>query len=317
MPNLPNRRRILRTGVWLGLSSLVPSARLHAAETALPTREVAEGIHVFGGRHELMRAANKGEICNVGFIVGKNAVAVIDSGGSVVEGRTLIAAVRAVTDRPIRYLVNTHMHPDHIFGNAAFAEIGVQIVGHHNLPRALANRGSFYLSRYHDAMGSDLMADIRIVAPDVLVEVERQLELGGRTLVLRAWKPAHTDNDLTVLDTATRTLFAGDLCFMEHLPTLDGSIRGWIEQLEPLAGIRASQVVPGHGPVAAKWPQALDDERRYFAAVVRDVRKSIADGVPMGEAIGTVAEDERRRWRLFDEHNPRNATAAFAELEWE
>lgn len=317
MANLPNRRRVLRTGLFLGLSPLLPAARLDAAGTALPMREVAEGIHVFGGKHELMDASNQGEICNVGFIIGKDAVAVIDSGGSVVEGRALIAAVHAVTDRPIRYLVNTHMHPDHIFGNAAFAEIGAEIVGHRNLPRALANRGSFYLSSYADAMGRDLMRDIRIVPPDVLVETEQELDLGGRRLVLRAWEPAHTDNDLTVFDEVTRTLFAGDLCFMEHLPTLDGSIRGWIEQLQPLAAIGAERTVPGHGPVAAKWPDALQDERRYFEALVRDVRKAIADGIPMAEAVGRIAPEERDRWRLFEEHHLRNATAAFAELEWE
>ncbi|WP_416798488.1 quinoprotein relay system zinc metallohydrolase 2 [Ciceribacter azotifigens] len=317
MAKLPNRRRVLRTGLFLGLSPFLPAARLDAAGTVLPMREVAEGIYVFGGKHELMDASNQGEICNVGFVVGNDAVAVVDSGGSVVEGRALIAAVRAVTDRPIRYLVNTHMHPDHIFGNTAFADIGTQIVGHRNLPRALANRGAFYLSSYREAMGRDLMRDIRIVPPDVLVETERELELGGRSLVLKAWKPAHTDNDLTVFDGATRTLFAGDLCFMEHLPTLDGSIRGWIEQLQPLAAIGADQAVPGHGPVAAKWPDALQDERRYFEAVVRDVRKAIAGGVPMAEAVDGIAPEERGRWRLFDEHHLRNATAAFAELEWE
>lgn len=317
MTNLPSRRIVLRTGFLLCASSLMPAARSDAAGSVLPMREVAEGIYVFGGKHELMTAANEGEICNTGFVVGKDVVAVIDSGGSVVEGRALIAAVRAVTDRPIRYLVNTHMHPDHIFGNAAFAETGAQIVGHRNLPRALANRGAFYLSSYRDAMGPDLMRDIRIVPPDLLVETERELDLGGRRLILKAWKPAHTDNDLTVFDAATRTLFAGDLCFMEHLPTLDGSIRGWIEQLQLLASIGADQAVPGHGPMAAKWPDALQDERRYFEAVVRDVRKAIADGVPMAEAVGRIAPEERGRWRLFDEHHLRNATAAFAELEWE
>lgn len=317
MANPPNRRSVLRAGAWLGLSSLVPLQGMAASEPPLAVTEIAEGIHVFGGGHALMNAANKGEICNVGFVVGKDAVAVIDSGGSVVEGRALVAAVRAVTDRPIRYLVNTHMHPDHIFGNAAFSDVGAQIIGHRNLPRALASRGRFYLSSYREAMGADLMADIRIVPPDLLVEAERQLDLGGRTLVLKAWDPAHTDNDLTVLDAATRTLFAGDLCFMEHLPTLDGSIRGWIEQFQPLAAVDAEQAVPGHGPVVAKWPEALRDERRYFEAIVRDVRRAIGDGVPISEAIGTIAREERSRWRLFDELHLRNATAAFAELEWE
>ncbi|TIT54718.1 MAG: MBL fold metallo-hydrolase, partial [Mesorhizobium sp.] len=77
------------------------------------------------------------------------------------------------------------------------------------------------------------------------------------------------------------------------------------------------RVVPGHGPVPADWPEALTAERRYFEVLARDIRKAIADGMPLSEAVKTAGASERGKWRLFDEYNERNATAAFAELEWE
>jgi quinoprotein relay system zinc metallohydrolase 2 len=283
----------------------------------LPLKEIAAGVYTFTGVHELMSAANGGAICNLGVIVGENAAAVIDTGGSLVEARALIAAVGNVTDKPLRYAINTHMHPDHVFGNAAFRDIGATLAGHKNLPAALQARGEFYLQRFRGLLGESVMRGVEIVVPTLLVDETLELDLGGRKLALRAWKPAHTDNDLTVFDSASGILFAGDLVFMQHLPTIDGSLLGWMRQLDELAAVKATQVVPGHGPAPAAWPDALKAQRQYFDVLSRDIRKSVADGQPMSEAVKTAAQSESGNWALFEEFNERNATVAFAELEWE
>ncbi|RUX66126.1 quinoprotein relay system zinc metallohydrolase 2 [Mesorhizobium sp. M7A.F.Ca.US.014.04.1.1] len=291
--------------------------RAAAGNLGFSLRQIADGVFAFQGTDELMTAANDGAICNLGAVIGTDAVAVIDSGGSLIEAHAFLAAIGKVTAKPVRFLVNTHMHPDHIFGNAAFREIGATIVGHRNLPRALDARGAFYLHNYREQLGEALMEGVEIVSPTRLVDDHLQLDLGGRTIELRAWKAAHTDNDLTVFDTTTRTLFAGDLVFMGSLPTLDGSLLGWLRQMDALTAIDAARVVPGHGPVTADWPQALAGEGRYFEGLARDIRKAIADGTPLREAVKTAGGSERDNWHLFDDYNERNATAAFAELEWE
>ncbi len=283
----------------------------------LAMRQIAPGVFVQAGAIATIDSANLGPVANLGFIIGDQSVAVIDTGANLAQGRALAAAIAARTDKPVRYVINTHMHPDHVFGNAAFLDPGVVFVGHKKLPRALSTHGEAYIANFRRFFGDAYIVGAKLVPPTLLVESEHALDLGNRILRLKAWPTAHTDNDLTVFDEHSATLFAGDLVFMQHLPVLDGSLRGWLAILDGLAAIPARQVVPGHGPASAPWPMALTAERTYLERLAKDTRGSIQAGTPLGAAVKGIAQSERQGWQLFDDYNTRNATAAFAELEWE
>jgi quinoprotein relay system zinc metallohydrolase 2 len=305
-----------RLAVLAGIALLGGAAQSWTQQQPLPVTEIAPGVFEVSGQTALMTRDNDGAIANLGFVIGETAVAVIDTGGSVREGRELLTTIRARTDKPIRYVINTHGHPDHVFGNAAFVHEGTIFVGHKNLPRALASHGPFYIDNFRRIMGDELIDEVRIVPPTLLVDDTITLDLGGRTLSLRAWPTAHSDNDLTVFDGQSKTLFAGDLVFLGHIPVLDGSLRGWLADLGELASLPAQRVVPGHGPVG-EWPAALSDERRYLDTLASEVRALIARGAPIKVATESAAASERPRWQLFEDYNARNATAAFSEIEWE
>ena len=306
----------LRVWILAALAILGASTFSRAQQQELEVTEIAPGLFVHYGVTALMTRENEGAIANIGFIIGESAVAVIDTGGSVREGQRLLAAIRARTDKPIRYVINTHGHPDHVFGSAAFLSDGTVFVGHRNLPRALATRWQFYIEAFRRIMGDQLLDEVRMIPPTLLIEGTVTLDLGSRTLTLRAWPTAHSDNDLSVLDEKTKTLFAGDLVFLTHTPVLDGSIRGWLRVIDELSTLPAQRVIPGHGPVS-EWPAALTDQRRYLETLASDVRVLVARGEPITVAADTAAASERARWQLFDDYNARNATTAFSEIEWE
>lgn len=287
-----------------------------AAAPATRAAEVAPGCHVLPGLDEDASPGNLGALANTGFVIGRDAVAVIDPGGSLAHGRLLRQAVATATPRPVRYLILTHVHPDHVMGAAAFADCGAEVIGHARLPAALAARGDFYRRMLDREMGA-AAAGSAALAPTRLVQDRLALDLGGRVLDLRAHGPAHTDHDLSLVDGATRTLWAGDLLFLRRIPALDGSLAGWLRELDLLRAVAADRAVPGHGPPVVSWPSGAADLTRYLLALRDGTRAAIAGGIGIAEAPARVAPEEAARWQLAGAYHGRNVTAAYRELEWE
>jgi quinoprotein relay system zinc metallohydrolase 2 len=274
----------------------------------------APGVYVHYGQQTEMTRANFGDVANLGFVVGARCVAVIDTGGTFAIGRALRRAIGRVATVPVCYVINTHVHPDHVFGNAAFAEDHPEFIGHVRLADALRRRGPNYLNALQRDLG-EVAQQSAIVMPTRSVATTEELDLGGRVLRLRAWPTAHTDNDLTVFDVASRTLWLGDLVFVGHVPVLDGNLRGFLAALVELKTVGANLAIPGHGRALA-WPEAIAPEERYLNSLLDDVRAAIKAKRTLVETLATV-DGGRDQWLLFDQFHRRNVTAAYAELEWD
>lgn len=273
---------------------------------------LSPGVYWHNGRHLSLQNTERDDIANSGVIIGTKCVAVIDSGGSLALGKQLLTAIRTITKLPICYIINTHIHYDHILGNAAFIDTNTKFVGHHKLSAAVERNQDFFQKRF-----STELAGAKLINPSILVKGEQQLDLGGRMLELRSWQTAHSHTDLTVYDPTSGSFWTGDLVFRERLPRLDGSLRGWLEAMKQLKTLPARQIIPGHGAVATNWDEALTDQNRYLTTLLNEVRAKIKASVFVTDALKTVGISEKEHWQLFEAGHKGNVSRAFTELEWE
>ncbi len=293
-----------------------PCLKTVSAE-GFPVAEIVNGLYVHEGVHEQMSVENLGAIGNSGFIIGTRSVAVIDPGGSPQAGQLLRSAIRSVTDLPIKYLIFTHFHPDHVAGAVAFKDVE-NIIAHENYARAISQRAQFYLDRFTQLLPGSVEETFVLPRMTVAVGATLDIDLGERILTIEAHQLAHTDNDITVHDQRSNTLWASDLLFAQRTPSLDGSLIGWSGVLRKLAAREYALAVPGHGKPAVP-SELIRPHIHYLEQLEDDVRTMIAEGIALSKVLEdhelNVATDNS--WKLFATQHGSNLAKAYSELEWE
>jgi len=278
--------------------------------------QVADGIYLHSGVHVAFTDPQHDDIANIGFIVGNDCIAVIDTGGSVTIGQELLLSIREISNLPICYVINTHVHFDHILGNLAFKNEDAQFVGHIKLIDAIEQSRDFFLEQSKNDLGPAPNRN-SIVGPNLGVDKTMELDLGNRLLRLTAYQTAHSNTDLTVLDLETKTLWTGDLVFRERIPALSGKLKGWLAVLETLQNQEINLAIPGHGTISHDWPQTYTAEKSYLTMLLNDTREAIKNGQFLEDAVSSIGKKEKQKWLLHEQHHSRNVTKAFTELEWE
>ena len=284
----------------------------------LSFKEIQPGIYVHQGEHLDVDHGYHGDICNIGFIIGDQSVAVIDTGGSLKIGRQLLKAIREKTSLPISYVINTHVHLDHIYGNAAFINENPIFVGHSRLPKAMLLRKEFYETTNQNFLNIPPEESIQI-PPSLLISINKpqEIDLGNRKLRLEAFPSAHTNNDLIVVDINTKTAWLADLMFTERTPSMDGDIHGWINALEKIEKSNYEVIIPGHGTPPTNNNKAIRKIKSYLELLRNEIRQAIDDGMDLQDALDTIARSEKNKWELFDVQNARNINMVYPIMEWE
>ena len=253
---------------------------------------------------------------NAGFIVGRNGVVVVDTFTAVAPAKDLLAEIRKVTNLPIRYVINTHYHLDHVGGNAVFAEAGATIVAQRNVVGWERTENLKFFGANPTPERRALVE--ALVLPSKTYTDKLDLDLGGRTIRVR-FVLGHTGGDSVVLvkDKMTDIVFGGDMVWQKHLPNLiDASTGPWIASLDKLLADHPSATfVSGHGGVAS--PADVKDFRDYLAALRKSVAKAQVNAKSDDELVAAVTaelKDTYGGWGFFNNFIKRDITFTAAEL---
>lgn len=300
---------------WLPALVLVPA---RAADRPVKAVRVAPDVWFVQGESALGSGANRNFISNAAFVVTRDGVVVVDALGSPALAQDLIAEIRRVTRQPIRYVIVTHYHADHIYGLQAFKAVGAKVLAH---PAGREYLASDTAQRRLEASRQELYPWIdertRLVEADEWVpQIGMSLRLGGKEFLIRHVGPAHTPEDLVIFETGSGVLFAGDLVFRGRVPFVgQADSRQWIESLSSVMAFKPRLLVPGHGPVSHTAGEDLALTRDYLVYLRQAMGEAARNLEPFEEAYARTDWSRFEHLPLFKVANRMNAYNTYLLME--
>ena len=289
-----------------------------AAQTIRPEAvQVAPDSYMVQGLSAMGSGANRNFISNAGFVVTKDGVLVIDALGSPALARELLAEIRRITPAPVRYVVLTHYHADHIYGLQAFKDAGATVIAHQAGREYLnSETAALRLQTSRVELAPAVDAQTRLVPADRWIDGRTTLQLGGLDFVLQPAGPAHTPEDLVVWVPQLKLLFAGDLVFRGRIPFVGQADSGrWITALDTLLAFDARIIVPGHGPASASARADLELTRDYLAYLRKTMGEAARNMDPFEEAYARTDWSRFDKLPLFNAANRINAYNTYLLME--
>jgi glyoxylase-like metal-dependent hydrolase (beta-lactamase superfamily II) len=303
----------------LGLAVLLCWAMLPGLAAAQPVQpeQVAPGVWMVQGASALGSPANRNFISNAAFVVTPAGVVVVDALGSPALAQELIAAIRRITPAPIRHLVVTHYHADHIYGLQVFKDLGAEIIAHRDGRAYLQSEtAALRLQASREELAPWIDDKTRLVPADRWIAETTRLSLGGVDFVLQPAGPAHTAEDLVVFLPQQRVLIAGDLVFRGRIPFVGQADSGrWIEGLDRLLAFDATLIVPGHGPASRSAREDLQLTRDYLMHLRKTMGEAARNLQPFEEAYAAADWSRFEHLPLFRAANRINAYNTYLLME--
>jgi cyclase len=288
-------------GFSLALTDALPA---QAADQGSTVKKIADDLYFF---YEFSGS-------NSVFMVTDEGVLVIDTRQHPRAGAELVAEIRKVTDKPIRWVVNSHFHGDHTFGNDAFKKEGAVFVAHKETqrimrlvhPKEMARRMDYFESKRYDPN------DVKLILADVTFDTTMTITLGGREARLIYLGPGQQDGDAFVLFPHARALFAPGSFAKHSMPNMafTTSVENWIKLLDQVAAMDVDAILPGHGDVAGRAD--VKELSAMLADEYATVKVAVMKGVPLAEAQRTLTFPQYKDWRNYG--RLKNEIAALYEL---
>ena len=255
-----------------------------------------------------------GRIGNAGFIVGATGVVAIDTGTSYRHGVALLAALRRVTDKPVRLALITHTRQEFLFGASAYREQGIPIRMHAKAAGLMRSRCERCLKTLNQELGVAEMQGTAMFKPDQEYEASHEIDAIGRRVQVLYHGHSSGPGDVAVFDVQSGVLFAGGLLDQSRIPDVqDSDLDGWTHALQSLRQLPIKGVVPGHGPVASS--QLIDTVDRYLAQLQGRLLELLQSGAALSEVPDAACLPEFAHWDQYETIHRRNASVLFVRFE--
>jgi cyclase len=238
---------------------------------------------------------------NCVFLVTDDGVLLIDTRTHPREGRDLLARIRKVTDKPIKWVINSHFHGDHHMGNIVFKDLGATFVAQEETARIMARVQPKEMARRIDGFAKRGLdpAEVKLVLPDVTFDNRMTIRLGGREVRLFYLGPGQQAGDTFVAFPHARVLFTPGAFAKHSMPNMlfTPSVENWIKLLDEVAAMDVDSILPAHGDVATRA------DAKELAAMLADeyatVKDAVNRGVSLDQAIATLTFPQYKDWRNY------------------
>ncbi|HEX4596876.1 MAG TPA: MBL fold metallo-hydrolase [Burkholderiaceae bacterium] len=278
--------------------------------------QVAPGVYVQRGADEAPSMANRGAVANLGVLVGRSGVIVVNTGSSTEQAAALLAAVARITDQPVVLAINTQASPDQVLGNSAFTWRGIPILAHRDTEAFMRAHCDACVADVKSKADTDALEATRVAWPTRLIDGSLTLSAGGRAIRILYFGWTEQPGSIAVLDVDSGVLFTGDLATSGVVPqTQLGQLPNWIGALRELQALNPATVVPGHGPAGRGTVLASMSE--YLQSLLDQTRAAYQRGDGLMETVDRLQLPQFRTWALYEANHRRNVHFTYLQVEEE
>lgn len=312
----------------VGLAAIHAPAGAQSPEADYPSVSVAVEAERLGDTNAYYVPAqsgvpdqsNEGHTANAGFFVTDEGVVVFDALGTPSLGAAMLGEIRDITDQPIRKVVVSHYHADHVYGLQVFQDLTeAEIIAQERAQDYVnSDRAQRRLDQRRKALAPWINEDTRVVAPDTTFDARMSFELGGSRFTLLHAGPAHAPDDTMMMVEPASVLFSGDIVQEGRVPFLASeSVDSgqWLAAIDQVRSMEPAFMVPGHGRASSDPMAALEFTYGYISYVREQMGQAVRDWVPFEEAYAQTDWSEYEDLPAFEASHKRNAYSVYLELE--
>jgi len=284
----------------------------------MEVRQVSEHVYYVQGAAGIA-TDNEGFISNAGFVITGDGVVVFDSLGTPSLAEKLVSKIREITDQPIRKVIVSHYHADHIYGLQVFEDMGAEIIAPEGAQKYLQSEAARErLEERRFSLDPWVNDDTHLVLPDVTVSKSSTFSMGKVSFTLNYMGKAHSDGDMSMLVEPDKVLFSGDIIFEGRVPFVGSAdTKNWLETLTRLETGGLTALIPGHGPASTSPGETIAQTRAYLAYLREVMGAAVDEFIPFDEAYANADWSKFKDLPAFEEGNRINAYQVYLSMEAE